>query len=280
MKLAVSGKGGVGKTTLVALLSRIIAEAGHEVIAIDADPASNLAVALGSEASERLVPIREMKELIRERTEAGPEGYGQYFKLNPTVSDLPEKFSVVENGVRLMVLGGITKGGGGCACPENALLKALLTHLVVLRDETVIVDMEAGIEHLGRATVSAVDALLVVVEPGRRSIVTAMAVAKLATQIGIKRTFAVANKVQSEEHRQFVSDALDSMPLLGVISYQAELAQADFKGKPAFESAPVAVKEVRDIYSALMDHLGVSREHACASENTPDVTDSSLSNPS
>ena len=280
MKLAVSGKGGVGKTTLVALLSRIIAEAGHEVIAIDADPASNLAVALGSEAAERLVPIREMKELIRERTEAGPEGYGQYFKLNPTVSDLPEKFSVVENGVRLMILGGITKGGGGCACPENALLKALLTHLVVLREEAVIVDMEAGIEHLGRATVSAVDALLVVVEPGMRSIVTAGAVAELAMQIGIKRTFAVANKMHSEEHRQFISDALQGMPLLGSISYQPELARADLTGEPAFESAPLAVKEVRDIYSTLLEHLGVSSKRTLAGEHTSDLTNNSLSNPS
>ena len=111
-----------------------------------------------------------MKELIQERTGASPGSSGEYFKLNPDVADLPEKFSVTHDGVRLMVLGGITKGGGGCACPENALLKALLAHLLVLREDAVIADMEAGIEHLGRATVAAVDALIVVVEPGRRSI--------------------------------------------------------------------------------------------------------------
>ncbi len=166
MKLAVSGKGGVGKTTLVAILSRLIAADGHQVIAIDGDPASNLAAALGLPAAVRPAPIREMKELIQERTGASPGSSGQYFKLNPDVADFPEKFSVAHEGVRLMVLGGITKGGGGCACPENALLKTLLAHLLVMREDAVIVDMEAGIEHLGRATVAAVDALIVVVEPG------------------------------------------------------------------------------------------------------------------
>lgn len=256
MKLAVSGKGGVGKTTLVALLARLMAQDGHQVIAIDADPSSNLAAALGVSVSECLVPIREMKELIQERTAAGPEGYGQYFKLNPHVSDLPEKFSVVHEGVRLMVLGGITKGGGGCACPENALLKALLSHLVVLRDEAVIVDMEAGIEHLGRATVAAVNALLVVVEPGRRSIDTALAVRRLADEIGIRRTLAVGNRVRTEEHRQFLADTLGDLPLLGAISYYPELARADLEGKPAFESAPGAVAESREIYQGLLRSLG------------------------
>jgi len=259
MKLAVSGKGGVGKTTLVALLSRLLAQEGHPVIAIDADPSSNLAAALGIAASERLTPIREMRDLIRERTESGPDGYGQYFKLNPHVSDLPEKFSVVSEGVRLMILGGITKGGGGCACPENALLKALLSHLVVLREETIIVDMEAGIEHLGRATVAAVDALLVVVEPGRRSIDTAFAVRRLANEIGIKRTFAVGNKLQTEEHRTFLDGALGNLPLLGAISYDPALARADLEGKPVFESAPQAVAETKEIYHHLLRSLAETR---------------------
>ena len=251
MKLAVSGKGGVGKTTFVAILARLLAGEGNEVIAIDADPASNLASALGVPEPGRLTPIREMRELILDRTGAKTDGYGQYFKLNPHVSDLPEKFSVVHGGVRLMVLGGITKGGGGCACPENALLKALLGHLVVLRDETVILDMEAGIEHLGRATVASVDALLVVVEPGRRSIETAFAIRRLADEIGIRNTFAVGNKVQSAEHRGFLAEALGDLSLLGSLSHHPELAQADLQGMPVFESAPGAVKEVKEIYAGL-----------------------------
>ena len=252
MKLAVSGKGGVGKTTLVAILSRLIAAEGRKVIAIDADPAGNLAAALGVAAPARPTPIREMKELIQERTGAKAGSSGQYFKLNPDVADLPEKFSVVRDGVQLMVLGGITKGGGGCACPENALLKALLAHLLVLREDAVIADMEAGIEHLGRATVQAVDALIVVVEPGRRSIDTALAVRRLAEEIGIRKTLAVGNKVQTAEHRRFLDEA--AVPLggmLGCISYHPELAQADLDGQPVFESCPPAVQETQVVFRKL-----------------------------
>jgi CO dehydrogenase maturation factor len=256
MKLAVSGKGGVGKTTLVAILARLIAADGRNVIAIDADPACNLSAALGVPVSSRATPIREMKALIQERTGAKSDGFGQYFKLNPTVSDLPEKFSVLHQGVRLMVLGGITKGGGGCACPENALLKALLSHLIVLRDDTVIADMEAGIEHLGRATVSAVDALLVVLEPGRRSVETAQTIQRLAGEIGLGRVLAVGNKVQSPEHREFLEKALNGVPLLGCISYDLDLARADLEGRPAYENAPRAVAEVRGIYDNLLGALG------------------------
>ena len=265
MKLAVSGKGGVGKTTLVALLARLLAEEGNEVIAIDADPACNLASALGVPESKKLVPIREMRQLILNRTGARSDGYGQYFKLNPYVSDMPEKFSVVHEGVQLMVLGGITKGGGGCACPENALLKALLAHLVVLRNETVIVDMEAGIEHLGRATVASVDALFVVVEPGRRSVETAFAIRRLADEIGIRRTFAVGNKIHNEEHRSFLAEALGDLPLLGAISLHPQLAQADLQGRPVFESAPAAVSEVREIYGNLLRRHEKAPEEACSS---------------
>jgi CO dehydrogenase maturation factor len=256
MKLAVSGKGGVGKTTFVAILSRLIAADGHQVIAIDGDPASNLGAALGLPATLRPAPIREMKELIRERTGATPGGSGQYFKLNPDVADLPEKFSVAHEGVRLMVLGGITKGGGGCACPENALLKALLAHLLVMREDAVIVDMEAGIEHLGRATVAAVDALLVVVEPGRRSVEVAGAIHRLAQEIGIRKTLAVGNKIQTAEHRRFLEEAMDGLPLLGFISHHPELARADLDGRPAFESAPGAVQEARQVYRSLLKHIG------------------------
>lgn len=252
MKLAVSGKGGVGKTTLVAILARLIARQGGRVLAIDADPAIGLAAALGIAPGDRLRPIREMREMILERTEARDESFGQYFKLNPHVADLPEKFSVEDRGVRLMVLGGIVKGGGGCACPENALLKALLNHLVVLRDETAIVDMEAGLEHLGRATIAAVDALLIVVEPGRRSVDTALAIHRLAGQVGIRRTLAVGNRVQDEAQAAFLAGAMGNIPLLGCIGWHPELQQADMKGLPVFESSPGAVEQCRDIYNRLL----------------------------
>ncbi len=150
MKIAISGKGGVGKTTFAALLIKNLSEMGHKVLAIDADPDANLATALGIDHAEKIVPISEMKDLVEERTGAKPGSIGQMFKLNPKVDDLPDALSYKLDGIKFMRLGGITKGGGGCICPESTLLKALVTHLVLLRDEDLVMDMEAGIEHLGQ----------------------------------------------------------------------------------------------------------------------------------
>ena len=170
MKLAVSGKGGVGKTTFSALLIRLLNAQGKHILAIDADPDANLASALGIPDADKITPIAEMKELIFERTEAKPGSMGGFFKLNPKVDDLPEALSAKLGNIKLMRLGGVQKGGSGCICPESTLLRALITHIVLARNEIVVMDMEAGIEHLGRGTAQAVDRLLVVVEPGRRSI--------------------------------------------------------------------------------------------------------------
>ncbi len=152
MKLAVSGKGGVGKTLLVSLLSKIFTESGYSVLAIDADPNTNLAATLGFPEPEKITPISEMKDLIEERTGVQPGKTAPFFKLNPKVDDIPEKYALERNGIKLMVMGRMKKGGAGCYCPENALLQALVTHLLLASDEVVILDMEAGIEHLGRAT--------------------------------------------------------------------------------------------------------------------------------
>ncbi|MBW2321508.1 MAG: AAA family ATPase, partial [Deltaproteobacteria bacterium] len=190
MKLAVSGKGGVGKTTFSALLIRTLNAQGKRVLAIDADPDANLAAALGIPDAEKIVPIAEMKELIFERTEAQPGTIGGFFKLNPKVDpkvdDLPDALSAKLDNIKLMRLGGVKKGGSGCICPESTLLRALMLHIVLARDEVVVMDMEAGIEHLGRATASAVDKLIVIVEPGRRSMDTAGHIKKLASEIGLK----------------------------------------------------------------------------------------------
>ena len=180
MKIAVSGKGGVGKTILASFLTKIFAESGYSVLAIDADPDTNLAATLGFPNSDKITPISEMDALIEERTGAPPGQATTYFRLNPKVDDLPEKYSLKRDGIRLMVMGRAKKGGSGCYCPENALLQALLVHLLVSRNEVVILDMEAGIEHLGRATAKAVDKLIVVIEPSRRSIETAYRINKLA----------------------------------------------------------------------------------------------------
>ena len=140
---------------------------------MDADPDANLAMALGVPDPENLVPLSQMKEMIAERTESQPGSMGGFFKFNPKVDDIPEKYARQIDGIKLIIMGGVKKGGSGCVCPESVLLRTLVTHMVLLRDEVVVMDMEAGIEHLGRATAQGVDRLIIVVEPGRRSIETA-----------------------------------------------------------------------------------------------------------
>jgi CO dehydrogenase maturation factor len=252
MKIAISGKGGVGKTTLASLLSRIFAEAGYSVIAIDADPNSNLAATLGVPNPDEITPISEMSALIEERTGAKPGKSGGFFKLNPKVDDLPEKYALKYNGIRLMVMGRIKQGGTGCYCPENALLKALVTHLLLGRDEVVILDMEAGVEHLGRATARAVDRLIVVVEPSRRSVETAQRIKKLAGEIGLHNIAAVGSKVRSQSERDFLTSSLPDFEFLGFLPYDQAIVDADLAGRPLFEASPRIIAEVRNIYKALL----------------------------
>jgi len=252
MKIAISGKGGVGKTTLTSLLSRIFAEEGYSVLAIDADPNSNLAATLGIPNPDDITPISEMGALIEERTGAKPGKSGGFFKLNPKVDDLPEKYAFKYNGVRLMVMGRIKQGGTGCYCPENALLQALVTHLLLGRDEVVIMDMEAGVEHLGRATARAVDRLIVVVEPGRRSVETARRIKKLAEEIGLHNIAAVGSKVRNQSERDFMTSSLPDFEFLGFLPYEQAIVEADLADRPLFEASPRIVDEVRNIYQALL----------------------------
>jgi CO dehydrogenase maturation factor len=231
MKIAVSGKGGVGKTTLAAFLVKWFAVRGMKVLAIDADPDANLAHGLGTKAASELVPIAEMKDLVAERTESTPGSFGGFFKMNPIVDDLPEKLALkVDERVRLMVMGGVKKGGMGCVCPESVLLKNLVQHLILRRNEVVVMDMEAGIEHLGRATSGSVDCLIVVVEPGRRSIDTALKIKDLASDIGLERVFLVGNKIRSSSDQNFLSDALSDFRFLGFIPYDDQIIEADLRG--------------------------------------------------
>ncbi|MFH1925890.1 MAG: carbon monoxide dehydrogenase, partial [Chloroflexota bacterium] len=225
---------------------------GYSVLAIDADPDANLAATLGFTHPEDIVPISEMKDLIAERTETQPGRSGVYFKLNPKVDDLPEKYWQRLDGIRLMVMGRIKKGGTGCYCPENALLKALMSHLLLARDEVIIMDMEAGIEHLGRATAGAVDKLIVVVEPGRRSLETARAINELASDIGLKNIAVVGNKVRAPSDRDFLISSLPDLEFLGFIPYDQAIVDADLADKSLFDASSAVTDEVMNIYQKLV----------------------------
>jgi CO dehydrogenase maturation factor len=252
MKVAVSGKGGVGKTTFCALLIRTLNAQGKRVLAIDADPDANLAAALGIPDAEKIVPIAEMKELIFERTEAQPGTIGGFFKLNPKVDDLPDSLSAKLDNIKLMRLGGVKKGGSGCICPESTLLRALMLHIVLARDEVVVMDMEAGIEHLGRATASAVDKLIVVVEPGRRSMDTAGHIKKLASEIGLKNIGLVGNKIRGEKDEEFLKKHLSDFEFLGFIRQDEALIEADLDGVSPYDVDSIAKTNVKEMIAKLL----------------------------
>lgn len=253
MKLAVSGKGGVGKTTFAGLLIRSLNDMGKHVLAIDADPDANLASAIGIPNPEQIKPISEMKELIFERTEAKPGTIGGFFKLNPRVDDLPEALSVKFGNIKLMRLGGIKKGGAGCICPESTLLKALVMHIVLARDEVVVMDMEAGIEHLGRATAQAVDKLIVVVEPGRRSIDTAFHIRKLASEIGLKQISLVGNKIRNSSDIDFLKQHLSEFVFLGFMPHDDALIEADLKGISPYDAPSDAKEHIKPMIEKLYE---------------------------
>lgn len=240
MKIAISGKGGVGKTTLSALLAQVYASAGRDVLAVDADPAPCLAGALGFPESLRshLHPITEMPELIEERTGAKPGTVGGFFTLNPRVDDLPDRFSVTHRGVRLLEMGAVETGGSGCICPESAMLKTLLTHLLFRKDDVLILDMYAGVEHLGRATADFVDAMVIVVEPTRRSLGTAAQIRKLAMDIGLTRLWLVGNKVRGDDEVDFLRAETPNLPLLGVLPADLAVQEADRLGIAVYDHVP------------------------------------------
>lgn len=257
MKIAITGKGGVGKTTLTALLAQVYADRGRQVLAVDADPSPCLAGALGftEELRSRLSPISEMDELIYERTGARPGTVGGFFTINPRVDDIPERFSVVQRGVRLLEMGAVDTGGSGCICPESAMLKTLFTHLLFRKDDVLLLDMYAGVEHLGRSTVDFVDAMLVVVEPTRRSLGTAAQIKSLANDIGLTRLWLVGNKVRDDQEAEFLRQETPGLPVLGMLPADLAVQEADRLGNPVYDYVPALRRSAEQMASALAEAI-------------------------
>lgn len=254
LKLAFGGKGGVGKTTVTSLIARTIAAIEKEttVIAIDADPVANLAAGLGIDETQPITPIAELSDLIAERTGAQPGTMGGFFTLNPKVDDIPDRFSIEKDGVKLLVMGTVQKGGSGCICPEATILKALMNHLVLARKEVVIMDMEAGVEHLGRATSGSVDALVVVVNPGKRSRVAADKIRKLGNDIGIKNIVILGNRVKSDEDKSLIRESMPDYEILGFLPELDEIVKSDRDGTRPFDDINTIPTELREIAEKLI----------------------------
>jgi len=255
LKLAIGGKGGVGKTTITSLIARSIAALNKDtkVIAIDADPVANLAAALGIDESIPITPISELSDLIAERTGATPGTMGGFFTLNPKVDDIPDRFSIEKDGVKLLVMGTVQQGGSGCICPEATILKALMNHLVLARNEVVVMDMEAGVEHLGRATSGSVDALIVVVNPGKRSRVAANKIRKLGQDIGIKNIVVLGNRVKSEQDKQLIQTSMPGYEILGFIPEMDEIVASDRNGTRPFDDITQIPEELIKITKKLLE---------------------------
>jgi len=257
VKIAIGGKGGVGKTTVSAIWAQLFAQDGLDVLAIDADPDTNLCSAFGIPSDRSPEPLIKMKDLIAERTGTGKDSVGMYFTLNPQVGDLPERYWLKTNGVKLLILGAITRAGGGCACPEGAFLKALLTHTILQRQELVIVDLAAGVEFMGRASVQGTDALVLVVEPGSRSIETARNMANMARKLGIKHLGVVANKITETVQIDTIKSELSNLVLLAALEYSHPLQQADIRRSPVFSADPKITEELKQAKNHLAELLQI-----------------------
>ena len=264
-KIAIGGKGGVGKTTVCAIWAQLFAESGFDVLAIDADPNTTLASAFGIAPQQCPEPLNKMKQLIAERTGTGKDAVGAYFRLNPKVSDLPEKYWLEVNTLKspagtlkLLVLGAITQAGAGCACPEGAFLKALLRHTILQRQELVLVDLAAGVEFMGRASVQGIDAFVAVVEPGSRSIETANNIAKMAKELGIGCVGTIANKITEPAQVEVIKSQLKDTVLLGTLRYSRSLQEADLRREPVFGADAEVTEHLKQAKNKLVELISGS----------------------
>lgn len=247
MKIAISGKGGVGKTTVSGTLARIFSEEGYKVLAVDGDPSMNLHTSIGTASP---TPVSKLRDIITERTVISPGIYN----LNPRVEDIPERYASRKENIKLIVMGTVEKGGEGCVCPENAFIRALMKHLVLKRDELLILDAEAGVEHLGRKTAEGFDLMLILCEPSVKAVETANRIYALARQIGVKEIYAVGNKITSKEQEKFISENLN-FGVLGFIPFDEEIVKSDLANKPLidYSSNSEALKTIRKIAAKMVD---------------------------
>jgi len=239
VKIAVSGKGGVGKTLVAGILACFFAKEGLRTIAIDADPSPNLALTLGlsPEKARDIVPVSENKELVSSKTETEFSGV---YRLSFTVDDIVKDLSVeTPCNVNLMVMGTVRSMGSGCTCPANAVVRALLRHLIVERDEVVILDMEAGVEHLGRGTAKQVDTMLIVTDSSIKSLETAKHIDKLASGAGIKQILLVGNKIANENQRNAIKEFAEKngLHLLAFMPFDEQVAEVEMRGETPLKYA-------------------------------------------
>lgn len=257
MKIAITGKGGVGKSTISAALCRNFAEKGYHVLAVDADPDANLALALGMDAKEatNIIPISELKDLVEERTGSQAGIYGGTFKMNPKVDDIPERYARDFEGIKVLVMGSVDVGGSGCVCAEHVLLKRLTSHLILREKDVVIMDMEAGIEHLGRGTASAVDAFITVVEPGERSVQTFDRVKKLSADIGVENVMVIGNKINDKDDEEFIKSHVGEENCIGFIYYDKDISVSDRENTSSYKASESLRSNIETIADRLIKNI-------------------------
>lgn len=249
LKIAVSGKGGVGKTTVAAGLIKIIVDQGYKVFAVDADPDVSLGTLLGFPAAtiNDLKPIVEMRDLIAEKV----GGSGSLFTLNPEVDDLVQDFTLQKDKLLFLKMGAIKQGGSACYCRENSVLNALIAKLLVREQEYVILDMGAGIEHLTRGTAEGVDTMIIVTEPSRVSVNTARVVKKLALEIGIKEVKFIGNKIRTIKEEKFLADELTGEDILGFLPFSDQVLDEAMEG--TYASGSYISPELKAIAHKIID---------------------------
>jgi len=254
MKIAFTGKGGVGKTTVAGLLIRSLAKDNRRVLAVDCDPDANLAGALGFPNAEEIVPISKMKDLMHQRMEI-KNGAPILYKMNPRIDDIPEKFKSKRGSVELITIGTVEKGGSGCICPESVFIKNLLSEIVLGESENIVMDMDPGIEHIGRQTAKSVDNFVVIIEPSTKSVQTANKIKKLSSDIGVKEVFIIGNKIRSKKDAAFIKASFEKDAILGMIPLSDEILDADKTKKREIEDEKV-ISEIKKVKNALREREG------------------------